>query len=76
MSAESASNAVDVLGLSVKGASGVTVGTGLTQFFNPSSIGLLISVISFIVMLVLAWEKHKINKLITKELERKEAQGE
>ena len=70
MSAESTSSAVDVLGMSVKGASGLTVGAGVTTWFNPSTVGLFIAISSFIVTLILAWKKNKIYNLQMEELER------
>ena len=70
MSAESTSSAVDVLGLSVKGASGLTVGTGVTAWYSASTIGLFIAAGSFVVTLFLAWKKNKIYNLQMEELER------
>mgnify|MGYP000512819243 CR=1 FL=1 len=71
MSAELSKNAVDVLDASVKGALGVTAGAGGTTYFNPSDIGLLITILSFVIFVLLSWEKHKINKLQINELTRK-----
>ena len=74
LSGELQRSAVDVLDLSAKSASGVTVVAGSATWYSHSSIGLSIAVASFVITLILGWEKHKINKLITRELERKEAE--
>lgn len=70
LSAELQQNAVDVLGLSVKGASGVTVVAGGATWYSPSTIGLVIAIGSFLVTMLLAWKKNKIYNLQLEELER------
>ncbi len=74
MSAEIQKGAVDVLGLTAKGTSGITVVAGGATWYDPSTIGLIIAIASFIITCFLGWEKHKLNKLQAKvsRLQREE----